>query len=169
MPVTRSQFLTDLPEFNTAANPSSSPNAISFSTSTIDYYLALANASLDPNRWGGDPSVWFTLGVEMYVAHWVVLDTSNQRDVPRDRLPGWNKGAVAGQGAGGVSISYDTAGAQELGAGHWNLTTYGTRYINLARQMGAGPIQIGPSGCGGPLNGPAWPGPWFANFPNPSD
>jgi hypothetical protein len=66
---------------------------------------------------------------------------------------------VSGENAGQVSVSYDTTAGIEPDAGQWNLTSYGIRFIGLARLLGAQPTQIGPAGIAPPFSGPGWIGP----------
>ena len=73
------------------------------------------------------------------------------------RSPGGRVGVLSSKGADGISASYDVGTSTEKDAGHWNLTTYGTRFIRLSRMFGAGPLQVGPSL--GDSAGGAWPGP----------
>ena len=76
-------------------------------------------------------------------------------------IPGASKGAVASKSVGGQSISYDVASTMEMDAGHWGLTVYGNRFINIARMMGAGPlVSFAPCGFGGAFGASgAWAGP----------
>jgi hypothetical protein len=69
-------------------------------------------------------------------------------------------GIVSSKSVDKVSVSYDTSGAMEAGAGHWNLTTYGTRYIRLVKLVGAGPLQIGGSSST-QYSAAAWAGPYY--------
>lgn len=148
---TQEQFLTDFSEFDT----SKSKSKVQISPSTIMYYLNLAPMMLNANRF----CELFYLAVELFVAHHVVLETLAQNDMKAGSLPGLAKGIVAGKSAADVSISYDTGSVLEPNAGHWNYTVYGKRLYSLMMNVAAGPLQIGPGGGGGPLNGPAWFGP----------
>jgi hypothetical protein len=99
------------------------------------------------------------LGVMLFVAHNLVIEAFNAQTVDVGGLPGVNKGAIASETPGSVNVSYDTAGSSIEKAGHFNLTTFGTRYIMLARMAGMGGIQVGTPGCG-PF-GPGFGAPWF--------
>ncbi len=153
--VTIARFRSDFPAFS---------NAETFPDEVINFWLMVAKCQVNGGPWG---NMW-SVGVELYVAHHTVIDVRNQGEVAVGSLPGLTRGAISSESVGPVSLSYDTAGSAEEGAGHWNLTTYGTRYINLVQQMGAGPVQIGIGYNPNPWNGPAWPGPWTAYVPNPS-
>ncbi len=128
----------------------------------------VARALLIPHRWRS----LYRMGIFLYIAHQLVLQ---KQAVAGD--PG--RGVVAGKSVGDVSVNYDAALASYADAGHWNLTTYGKRFWQLQRMMGAGPIQVGAGGFsldpvafhnGGAgllaINGPpfadeAWVGPQF--------
>lgn len=100
----------------------------------------------------------YDVGTELFVAHNLVLERQAAKAANRGAPPGVSRGAIGSESAGGASVSYDTSSGLLTDAGHWNLTTYGTRFVELVRLVGAGPVQVGwghsPVGVG-----PAWPGP----------
>lgn len=156
MTLDAAQFRTDFPEFtDTTAYPDS----------LINFWLALAGKLLNPLRWGD----MLTAGQELFIAHNIVLEARAKLAADKGGIPGASLGVQSSKSVGPVSVSYDTASALEEGAGHWNLTIYGTRYIRLARMLGAGPVQVGAGGIGPNLSSAgAWPGPYtgpgFTNF-----
>ena len=104
-------------------------------------------------------SVW-QVGIELFAAHNLSLERMNIKAAVRGAPPGWSRGSVASEGAGSVSVAYDTASGIEMDAGHWNLTNFGLRWLNMARMMGVGPMQVnGRMHSGLMANGPAWFGP----------
>lgn len=131
-----------------------------FPDDVIQFWLTVATQMVNPSRWEN----MTYLGIELFTAHHVVLDVKNQKDVSVGGLPGLNRGAITAESVGPVSLSYDAAATMEENSGHWGLTVYGTRYLRLAREYGAGPIYIG-IGVAPPFSGPAWPGPWTAFLP----
>ena len=145
--VTATQFRTDYPEFK---------DANKYPDSSINYWLAVATLLLNTNRWNATILI---LGTELYVAHNLVLEAEAQDQAKANGWPGLSKGVINSESAGAVTVSYDTEPALEKDAGHWNLTKFGTRFIKLARQAGAGPIYVG-SDCSpaGTITG-AWSGP----------
>jgi hypothetical protein len=157
--ITIAQFRSDYPEF---ADPGVYPD------SAIRYWLAFAKLLLNPSRWCD------MLGnaTELYVAHNIQIEAQAQQTALKQGWPGMSKGAVTGETAGSVTVSYDAAVTLEEKAGHWNLTVYGTRFIRLAWMFGAGPIQIGPSffglaGSGSGIGFFAFPGAWVGPWPLP--
>jgi Protein of unknown function (DUF4054) len=151
--ITYAQFTTDFAEFS---------NAAAYPQSSFNFYLNFASLMLTP-RWGqpapaGQPNTLYDIGTELFVAHNLALEAMNQKAAAAGGVPGLSTGPVSSKGAGAVSVSYDTTAGIVADAGHWNLTTYGIRFISMLLLLGAAPIQIGPHGDPNPLNGPAWPG-----------
>ena len=62
-------------------------------------------------------------------------------------MPGIQTGAISKKAVDKVSMGYDAQAGLELDGGHWNLTEYGTRFLNLARMAGMGGVQV-TGGCG---------------------
>lgn len=153
--ITAIPFRSDFTEF---------ANTTIFPDSTLNYWLNVAAMMLKPSRWGSMLSV----GLELFVAHNAVLEAFAVRGVAAGGLPGLSKGAVSAESVDKGALSYDTASTLELDGGNWNLTVYGSRFLRLARMMGAGPIQIGIGFDPNPLGGFAWQGPdvfpGFSNF-----
>lgn len=123
MTVTAAQFRTDFPEFADTAR---------YSDGMVSFWLTYALAMLNADRWGS----MLDHGVKLMLAHQCVLAAKN------GKAPG---GIVAPQTAKAVdkvSVAYDTASVQLENAGHWNGSTYGIQFLQLARMMGAGGMQL---------------------------
>lgn len=154
MSVDADKLRTDLQEF---ADTERYPDDM------IAYWLAIAVQLVDPGRW----STLADVGVELFTAHNLVLERRAMDEAARGKIPGQTPGIVNNKSVDKVSVGYDTQGGAEMGAGHWNLTIYGSRYIRLARMMGRGGVQVG-AGCSSMSSASAYVGPWPYNFPNPS-
>lgn len=128
--VTIDQFRKDFTEFsNTAKYPNDG----------VQFWLTFADKMLiNPLRWGDVRN----MGIELFVAHNLALENQAQKASKAGGTPGLQMGVLTGKTVGPVSANYDANAGLELGAGHWNLTTYGTRFLRLARMIGAGPIQV---------------------------
>jgi hypothetical protein len=139
--LTPTQFRLDLTAF---ADATAYPDAV------INLYLQAAIAALNLPRFGAFAS----LAVEFMTAHYLVLDKQDDRAAAAGGVPGVNAGMISSKSVGPVSIGMDGGSSAEDDGGHWNLTTYGRRYLRLAREAGAGPLQLGgvpfPSGSGFP-------------------
>lgn len=126
----------------------------------VSMYLGVAYKLHNAERWGD----LLDFGVQLWTAHNVSLDYESQRQAASGANPGQVRGAVTSMSAEGVSWQRDAGAASDPAAGHWNLSQYGLRWRDLARQMGAGPVQVG-TGCYGDGASSAaggWPlGPFF--------
>lgn len=161
--VNAEQFVGDFPEFKDSSK---------YPQESISYWLAVATVLLDPCRWGS----MLQIGVELLVAHELVVEAQAQDTALVGGWPGVSKGPISAESPGAVSLSYDSEPALEIEGGNWNLTVYGTRFLRWARMAGAGPLQVSP-GCGvgaGTVpganggSGAAWSGPnckpgWFGS------
>jgi hypothetical protein len=149
-PLTIGAFRQDYPEFT---------NDVDYPDASLTYWLNIATMMLNANRWDEN----LNMGLELFMAHHLVLEKMSRDTAKVGGWPGLNKGAISGETTNAGSVSYDTNSVIEADAGHWNYTIYGTRFIHLVRMFGAGPIQIGP-GCGsatGAWSGPVTGLPWF--------
>jgi hypothetical protein len=157
------QFTTDFPEF---------ANTTTYPRSSFSFYQNFARLMLT-FVWGapaalGQPLELYDIGCELFIAHNLALEAMNQKAAAVGGVPGLSTGPVSSKGAGAVSISYDTTAGIEPDAGHWNLTTFGTRFISMLRLLGSAPMQVSPQGVHAPYSGPGWTGPntrpgWFGS------
>lgn len=129
MTVTPAQLRTDFPEFG---------NATQYPDSLIQTWLTVAASLVNADRW-----VELTnLGIELVTAHHLVMSLRDQTAAAVGGVPGIMTGPTSAKAVDKVSTSYDTAAASLDGGGFWNLTSYGARYLTLARMMGAGGLQV---------------------------
>jgi hypothetical protein len=154
MAITVAAFRDDYPEFG---------SAVFYPDSGVAYWLRLAYLFLNAARW----DTLLDLGAELFVAHNLALEKRAADEAAAGSAPGRTTGPLSSSSVANASASYDTGSAIEEGAGHWNLTVYGIRFIDLVRMMGAGPIQVGvgtPFYAQGPFlpSGLAWAGPYAA-------
>ena len=163
--ITLATFRQDYPEFASVAL---------YQNSAVAYWTTVAGLLLRTERWGvgstaatAPPTTVLDVATELFVAHNLAIEKMAQDAAKRGGTPGVSQGPVSSKSVGGVSISYDTTAGIDKDAGHWNLTTYGTRLHWLMLMFGAGPVQVG-IGCdpfgwfgagGSPYIGPdPWPG-----------
>lgn len=123
------QFRRDFPEF---------ADATKFPTQQVEFWGGLASKLVSEPRFGS----LYTESLELFTAHSLVLSAQSRTASAGGGAAGGNAGAVASKAVGSVSVSFDTAGSLELNAGHWNQTTYGRQYIQLARLIGQGCVQL---------------------------
>lgn len=147
----------------TAAAAGSAGNALTLATNVTGASLTGATLQGGTDAASSPPTTEYDIGLELLVAHYLVLNKKQVDAAAAGALPGVAEGVIASKSVGPASVSYDTQLAGEPGAGHWNLTTYGQRYYRLADMMGCGPqMSWGSSNSGGTAWGgpPGWPG-WF--------
>lgn len=152
MAVTSAQFRVTFPVF---------ADATVYPTPTIDFWLGLAYQLLDPGRWG----TLIDYGAQLFAAHNLAIDYASTNG-GQGSAPGQITGPITSASVDKVSYSRDSSSAMDPKNGHWNLTTYGLRYIRLVKMMGAGPVQVGapfgPASAGfGPESSGGWPGVYF--------
>lgn len=130
-----------------------------YPASQIQFYLDWAYLSLNPRRWGP----LLPMGVQLFAAHYCVLEAQAQDQVNQGGEPGMATGLISSTSAGGVSVSFDTSTPANPEDGELNLTVYGTRFARLKRQLGAGSLTVTGGDCypaGTPAGGyyaPGWP------------
>lgn len=131
MTMTAAQLRKDYSEFQ---NPTLYPDPI------INEWIAFATLMITPSaqRWGSI----FDNGVELFTAHYLVLGRRDAAAAAVGGMPGEVKGPANSKSVDKVSVGYDTQAVIELEAGHWNLTTYGLRFIRMSRMIGTGGIQV---------------------------
>lgn len=147
MAVTESDFRGAFPAFK---------DPLAFTPEQINFYLTLGYKMHNAERWGD----LLDFGVQLWTAHSLSMDAASARagDV------GAMTGNVTSMSADGVSWSRDFGSVVDPAAGHWNLSTYGVRWRDMMRMMGAGPVYVGaPSLMEAYLSGGGWPGPWWVN------
>jgi hypothetical protein len=121
----------------------------------IDFWIALGTNMINVGRWGNLAS----FGLQLFVAHNLSLEAARCGQGAASG-PGAILGPLTSATVDKVSYSRDSSAAMDPKNGHWNLTTYGLRYIQLVRMVGAGPLHIGaPLGASNYGYGGAWPGP----------
>ena len=130
MTVTPASFRANFPEFASTAD---------YLDATVSYWLGIGVRMLRPDRWVD----LLDHGLELFTAHHIAIARQAFRAATAGGTPGANAGVVTSKTVDKVSVSYD-AGSTTLdaGAGHWNATTYGVQFLQLARMAGPGGWQL---------------------------
>lgn len=129
MTVSPAQLRTDFPEFG---------DLTLYPDTLVQTWLTVAASLVNADRWMELTNV----GMELVTAHHLALSARDQNAAAVGGIPGTMTGPTASKSVDKVSVSYDTAAASLDGAGFWSLTSYGVRYLSLARMFGAGGLQI---------------------------
>jgi hypothetical protein len=127
--VTADGFRSDFPEF---------ANTTAFPDPGLNFWIGVAGKLLNPRRWQD----MLDVATELFVAHNLALERQAQKSAANGAVPGVSTGPVSSKTVGPVTQAYDTTAGINQDAGHWNLTTYGTRFYQLMQMFGAGPIQV---------------------------
>jgi hypothetical protein len=134
--VNPSDFRAIFPEFGSGLYPDA----------MVTFWLGVAANLINPTRWGALSDQ----GTALLTAHYLVLaqDASLSSVVQAasngaGSLAGMT-GPVTAKAVAGVSVARDVSSITVEGAGSFNLTKYGVQYVQMARMMGAGGLQINP-------------------------
>lgn len=127
--IDESSFRLNMPMFASVAD---------YPAAQFEYYLKLGVKLLPERRWDD----LLDDGLTFFVAHYLVL---NQRamlaaDIGAD--PGKVTGNETSKSVDGVSKSMDVSSISLEDGGHWNQTTFGIQFLQLARMVGAGGVQL---------------------------
>jgi len=163
MSVTPASFRIDFTEFS---------STVTYTNSSIGYWLNMGNLLINSSLLGGSPdtpsnppATLFDIALELFTAHNLVLEQPAQLTAENNGVPGVTTGPISSKRVGPVSVSYDVAAGVDPDDGQYNLTIYGTRFINLYKLAGAPGIVANGNGCNanfGPFpvaTGNAWSGP----------
>lgn len=110
-----------------------------FQPATITFYITLAGSLLNADRWGE----LLDYGTMLFVAHNLALDAMD--GVAGGSGIGQIVGPKTAANVDRVGYSRDPSAAMDPANGHWNLSHFGLRFIQLSKMIGAGPIQSGHS------------------------
>lgn len=123
------QFRQDFPEF---------ADTTKYPDSAVNLWLALASKTLAEDRWCD----YLDIGTELFVAHNLALAAGNQLAASTGGAPGQIKGPVTSKSVDKVSVGYDSGAVALQDGGFFNLTTYGIQFLQYARMVGTGGIQL---------------------------
>lgn len=129
MTVTTSSFRQSFPEFGSDET---------FPDDQLSFWIGAAGTLLSADRWGA----LLDLGTILFVAHNVAIGARDAAAAAKGGVGGASGGVVASKSVDKVSVSYDTGAATIDGGGAWNTTAYGVRYLQLARMVGVGGVQL---------------------------
>jgi hypothetical protein len=123
------RFRDDFPEFSDSGK---------YPSRTLEFWLSVGGKLLRPERWGD----LLDHGLELFTAHHLALSAKDQAAAARGLPPGLGFGNETAKSVDKVSVSIDAGSVYLDGGGHWNLTTYGIQFLQLARLVGAGGVQV---------------------------
>ncbi|WP_312080079.1 DUF4054 domain-containing protein [Acinetobacter schindleri] len=110
-----------------------------YPTAQFNFYLNMGKKLLPESRWDD----LLDEGLTFFVAHYLTLYLRSMDAVD---IGGSDAGQVVGnetsKSVDGVSYSVDVSSVSLTDAGQWNQTTFGIQFLQLARMIGAGGIQL---------------------------
>ncbi len=127
--LTPAQFRSQFPEFACTST---------YQELQIEFWLGLAAVMLNADRWGDT----LDYGTALFVAHHLATGQRDADMASAGGVPGTVNGPQTAKSVDKVSASYDSASVTLENAGFWNATSYGIRFLQLARWAGAGGIQL---------------------------
>lgn len=125
----KATFRQNFPEF---ANTTTYPDP------QVDFWLTIATSMVNPSAW----AELTDLGIQLFTAHNLVQSATAAKAAAVGGALGQSASVLASKTVDKVSASYDTGATTIDGAGNWNATGYGVRYLQLALMMGAGGLQL---------------------------
>lgn len=109
-----------------------------YPSAQFNFYLNMGKKLLPESRWDD----LLDEGLTFYIAHYLTL---YERSMLASDVGG-DVGKVVGnetsKSVDSVSKSMDVSSVSLTDAGHWNQTTFGIQFLQLARMIGAGGIQL---------------------------
>lgn len=127
---------TDIPAFR--ATFPEFKDTVKYPSESVTFWATIAEAQVRQKAWG---TLW-PQGVQLYVAHELVMAAQNVKAAQVGGSPGQSGGIASSKTVGSMSVAYDSQGQTEKDAGWWNRTTYGQQFFRLSRIAGARPIQL---------------------------
>lgn len=122
-------FRADFPEF---------VDAVTYPDGQVNFWIALAGKLLTTPRWVD----LLDFGTELFVAHWLTLQIRDEQTFAAGGIPGTATGVQVTKTVDKASVTYDVSQISLENGGHWNMTSYGIRFLSLARMVGAGGVQL---------------------------
>ena len=109
-----------------------------YPTAQFNFYLNMGKKLLPESRWDD----LLDEGLTFFVAHYLTLYLRSMDAVDIGGDAGQVVGNETSKSVDGVSYSMDVSSVSLTDAGQWNQTTFGIQFLQLARMIGAGGIQL---------------------------
>lgn len=113
-------------------------DATRYPDSLVTFWLDVVTRMLNPDRWAD----MLDIGLSLALAHHLVLAVRDQNTAQAGKVPGTVLGMQTSKSVDTVSVSYDVSAVTNEGGGFWNMTSYGVRFLGMARLFGAGGVQL---------------------------
>lgn len=127
--MTPAEFRAILPEFSCTS---------SYPDTQIQFWIDFAGVMVNAERW----DTLVDQGTAYLTAHHLAISKRDQAAAEGGGIPGAVNGVVTAKSVDKVSVSYDASTVTLADAGFWNMSSYGIRFVQLARMVGAGGVQM---------------------------
>lgn len=104
----------------------------------VTFWLGVVTKMLRSDRWAD----LLDVGLGLALAHHLVLAVRDQGSAQTGKVPGAVQGVQTSKSVDTVSVSYDVSTVTNEGGGFWNMTSYGVRFLGMARMVGSGGYQL---------------------------
>lgn len=109
-----------------------------YPSAQFNFYLKLGVKLLPEQRWDD----LLDDGYTFFVAHYLTLYARSMLVADLGGDVGKVAGNETSKSVDGVSKSMDVSSISLEDGGHWNQTTWGIQFLQLARMVGAGGVQL---------------------------
>ena len=109
-----------------------------YPSAQFNFYLKLGVKLLPESRWDD----LLDDGYTFFVAHYLTLYARSMLMADLGGDVGKVAGNETSKSVDGVSKSMDVSSISLEDGGHWNQTTWGIQFLQLARMVGAGGVQL---------------------------
>ncbi len=109
-----------------------------YPTAQFNFYLNMGKKLLPESRWDD----LLDEGLTFFVAHYLTLYLRSMDAVDIGGDAGHVVGNETSKSVDGVSYSVDVSSVSLADAGQWNQTTFGIQFLQLARMIGVGGVQL---------------------------
>jgi len=109
-----------------------------YPTAQFNFYLNMGKKLLPESRWDD----LLDEGLTFFVAHYLTLYLRSMDAVDIGGGDAGQVGNETSKSVDGISYSMDVSSVSLTDAGQWNQTTFGIQFLQLARMIGAGGIQL---------------------------
>lgn len=121
MAATYATMIAAFPEFS---------NTTSYPQTTIEFWLSQGYIQVSERLFRDS----YDMAVMLWTAHHVAMGAANARAAARGGIPGSASGVQTSKSVDGVSVGYSTITSLN-NAGAWNATSYGQRFLTMARSF----------------------------------
>lgn len=113
-------------------------SATDYPDAQVQVWIDLAGNMLNADRW----DALLDMGTMLFTAHYLTIGLQDQKSAAAGGATGKVTGPQTAKAVDKVSASYDTAATTYQDAGFWNMTSYGVRFWQMLRMVGAGGVQL---------------------------